>query len=156
MQLQNIVSIIGMVTGLSGLYIGLHEYIRQGRQKRFECYRGFQEQISARAVEFNLIGLLETDDPSLADISIQKRSEFIGLFESVSIALNSRLLSEEAVYNFFGYYTLQLDVSTHFWSGLGKDLPFWSEFNRLAKRMQRFHNKITKKIANKKSPVLTM
>jgi hypothetical protein len=58
MQLQNIVSIIGMVTGLAGLYIGLHEYIRQGRQKRFECYRGFQEKISAYAVEFNLIGVL--------------------------------------------------------------------------------------------------
>ena len=55
MQLQNIVSIIGMATGLAGLYIGLHEYIRQGRQKRFECYRGFQEQISN--MRFRIISL---------------------------------------------------------------------------------------------------
>jgi len=152
MQLQNIVSIIGMATGLSGLYIGLHEYLRQGRQKRFECYRAFHADITGRAAQHNLIELLEHKDPALADLSIQERSEFIGLLESVSVALNSHLISESSAYNFFGYYILQIDDSAHFWSGLGKDLPFWSEFNRLAKRMNRFHNKI----ANKKSPVLTM
>ncbi len=99
-QLQNIVSIIGLATGLSGLYIGLHEYLRQGRQKRFECYRAFHADITERAAKHNLIELLEPDDPALADLSIQARSEFIGLLEPVSIAINSHLISEAAVYNF--------------------------------------------------------
>lgn len=127
-----VASIITLVTFVTGVA----QYIRQGHQQRatqfVEMRRRFLEDASFR----DILNLLASDHPTLKDVPIQDRRNFVGFLEEVALMVNSRVLRPEVAHYMFGYYVLLADGSDHFWDGLDKSSEYWSLFRTFAARMK--------------------
>lgn len=127
-----VASIVTLITFMTGVV----QYVRQGRQMRatqfVEMRRRFLEDLTFREI----LNLLPTDDPQLAQIPVQLRRNLVGFFEEVALMVNSKAIGEQVAHYMFGYYVNMVDGSTHFWEGLDKKSEYWALFRAFASRMR--------------------
>ncbi len=134
--LKDISIVIAGAIALITFVTGTMEYRRRGKQERAETFvhmrRRFQESPTFR----HILDLVTTDDPTLANISIQDRRNLVGFLEEVGLLVNSGLLKPEVARLMFGWYVELVDQSQHFWTGLEPDSDYWHLFRRFAERMR--------------------
>lgn len=142
-----VVAAVAAAIALATFIRALVEYQQQGRQKRADRFFELRERLKSRE-EFlrlaELLGLEAIPDAAgqaasheLAETPFRVKSEYLGLFEEVAIAVNSRLVDLNVAHYMFGYYAILCQRSDAFWSGVNRLSPYWAVFNDFCDRMSR-------------------
>lgn len=131
------VSIIvaGVVT-LITFMMGVIQYTRQGHDARATQFVQMRRRFLEDPAFRELLNLLASDDPKLAQMPIQDRRNFVGFFEEVALMVNSKIIKPGVAHYMFGYYVLLVDRSEHFWEGLDRQSVYWEVFRQFAAQMR--------------------
>ncbi len=147
---RNIAIIIGTFVTLLTLIKGIYEYTRQLAQKRSEQYTEMRKRFRESKVIFKLIGMLETNDSNLAEVSWSEKVELLGFYEEVSwsekvellgfyediaLMVNSGIIKRNVAFYMFGYYAIRCWESEYFWNDVNRDSPYWSLFRNFVNEM---------------------
>jgi len=133
---KDITTIIGVLIAAIALIKGVLEYVRQGAQKRAEYFLAMQKRLVENETFLNILNLLEFDDPKVTEIPFKHKRELLGLFEEVSIMLNSGLIRKSVAHYMFGYYAVDCWESDAFWRGMDRNSPHWIVFKNFALEMK--------------------
>ncbi|MCC5615018.1 hypothetical protein LC605_07985 [Nostoc sp. CHAB 5836] len=133
---RNIAIIIGTFVALVTLMKGIYEYTRQLAQKRSEQYAEMRKRFRESEVIPKLIGMLETDDSNLAEVSWSEKVELLGFYEDIALMVNSGIIKRHVPFYMFGYYALRCWESEYFWYDVNRDSPYWSLFRNFVKEMK--------------------
>jgi hypothetical protein len=135
MRIADYVAITTTLVALATLWKTLTEYIRQGTERRADRFLAMRTRLRTNPDFLNICELLETDDPSLRDVPLIQKDNFIGFFEELALLWNSKIFSDEVVYYMFGYFALACWRSENFWSDLNRDQVLWSHFRDFVERL---------------------
>ena len=124
--------VVGGIAALTTFLTGLAEYARQANLRRGEAFIAMRRRFLEDPLFREILNLLDSDDPRLADLPVQDRRNFVGLLEEVAIMVESRMIRPEIAHYMFGYYVLLADDSQHLWPGLRKEDRYWTLFRRYA------------------------
>jgi hypothetical protein len=127
-----IAGIIALVTFVASTW----ENIRRGRQERAANFVLMRRRFLETPQYREILDLLNHNDPSVANVSVQERRNFIGFLEEVAMMVNSRLIRRSVAHYMFGHYALLAARSEFLWSGLNKESPYWSVFWVFAREME--------------------
>ncbi len=116
------------------------EYMKQGAQKRYEMFNQIRQRFKQDEMFKEICDLLERDDHKLRDIPFKEKRDFLGLFEEISLMLNSNLLSKEVAHYMFGYYAIRCWHSDNFWHDVNRDSIYWIVFKKFATDMKIIEN----------------
>jgi hypothetical protein len=139
----------GLVT-LATFVKAIFEYKLQGRQKRAELFDKFRTILKTKSEMVKISSLLEQDDKTLTNIPLIDRYYFLGFYEQIAIAMNSKLIKKDVVHYMFGYFALRCWYSQNFWKGINRDSYYWSVFKKFVDIMQELENRNLKKCWLKK------
>jgi hypothetical protein len=114
---------------------GIYEYTRQLAQKRSEQYAEMRKRFRESKVIFKLIGMLETNDSNLAEVSWSEKVELLGFYEDIALMVNSGLIKHNVAFYMFGYYAIRCWESEYFWNDVNRDSPYWSLFRNFVNEM---------------------
>ena len=146
---QAIVPTIAALGTFGTFLYGAREYHRQGRQKRAETFfrwnkwfdseEGFGSLIDGESI----LQYVERDDKRLSEVSWHQREKLIAFFEEIALAVNSGLLDPDVATYMFGYYTLKVKRSEHFWKGLDNpDEGYWKLWNYFARMVDERYERV--------------
>lgn len=133
---RNIAIIIGTFVALVTLMKGIYEYTRQLAQKRSEQYAEMRKRFRESEVISKLIGMLETNDSNLAEVSWSEKVELLGFYEDIALMVNSGIIKRNVAFYMFGYYALRCWESEYFWDDVNRDSPYWSLFRNFVNQMK--------------------
>ncbi|NDJ22855.1 hypothetical protein GS682_14665 [Nostoc sp. B(2019)] len=133
---RNIAIIIGTFVALVTLMKGIYEYTRQLAQKRSEQYAEMRKRFRESEVISKLIGMLETNDSNLAEVSWSQKVELLGFYEDIALMVNSGIIKRNVAFYMFGYYALRCWESEYFWDDVNRDSPYWSLFRNFVNEMK--------------------
>lgn len=132
--LKDVSIVVAGVVALIGLLASAWEYRLRGRVERakhfVELRRRFLEDPSFR----DILELLATDDPGLAEIPLQARRNFIGFLEELGLMVNSAMIKEDVAHYMFGHYIGLAARSRNLWAGLDPESRYWKVFWSTARR----------------------
>lgn len=133
---------IAALIAICTFFFGVIQYRRSNMLKRAELYFEIENRFFENEQFRKIVALLENDDPALAEIALQDRIFFLGLYEQVAIMLNSKLMRKELAHYMFGFYAVKALESEHFWSDghLDKKNPYWTVFRSFAGEMKQYHS----------------
>lgn len=130
--------VIGGAAALVTLAVGLVEYGKRNEERKavtfVEMRRRFLENPEFQAI----LLLLDTDDPALAQIPLQRRRNFLGFLEELALLVRSKAIRPEVAHYMFGRYVRLAERSVNLWSGMDRDDPFWALFRLYAAEGERF------------------
>lgn len=135
--LKDLAIILGGLVALITFLSGVLEYARQGHQQRAQHFVQMRRRFLETPQYREILDLLASDDPTLAQVSIQEKRNFVGFLEEVALMMNSKIINREVAHYMFGYYVLLCKRSKHFWEGLDRESVYWSVFRRFAAEMER-------------------
>jgi len=130
----------GSIVGLFTFTTAVLEYVRQGRQTRAQQFIEMERRFRENQDFAEIIELLETDDPRLAQMPVIERRGFLAFFEEVALMVNSRLLRPQVAHYMFAYYLDLCMKSENLWMGIKRDDTFWTllhDFHRQLQSMTR-------------------
>jgi hypothetical protein len=127
--------IIAGIVALSTFLSGVVEFVRQGRQRRAENLVQMRRRFLETPQYREILDMLQSGDPRIADSSIQERRNFVGFLEEIALMVNSRLIRPEVAQYMFGYYVLLVARNEAFWSGLKRGDVYWTLFDHFAEQM---------------------
>jgi len=133
---KDVATILGSVIALLVLGKGVFEYASQGAQKRAEQFFAIRARLKDNESFKEICDLLERDDPSLASIAFKEKRDFLGLFEEVTLLMNSRLIRKPVAHYMFGYYAIRCWESEHFWADVNRESPYWAAFRKFVAEMR--------------------
>jgi hypothetical protein len=137
---KDIATIAGILIAAIAFIKGVFEYLRQGAQKRAEYFLTIQKRLVENATFLTILELVEFDDPKVADIPFKDRRELLGLFEEVSLMLNSGLIRDSVAHYMFGYYAVDCWENDNFWRDIDRTSPHWVVFKNFALQMKALGN----------------
>ena len=126
----------GGIIALVTFFFGYLEYLRQGRQHSAAAFVQMRRRFLESDRFQHILKLLSDDDPSVREISIQDRRNFIGFFEEIALMVNSKMIRLDTAHYMFGYYVLLSDRSSHLWEDLDRSSTYWTVFNEFARVMR--------------------
>src|SRR5688572_11619154 len=112
----DLATIGGTVVALCVLAKGVLEYAAQGAQKRAEQFFAIRGRLKDNQSLKEICDLLELDDPGLAHVAFKDKRDFLGLFEEVTLLMNSGLIRKPVAHYMFGYYAIRCWESVNFWT----------------------------------------
>lgn len=132
--LKDVSIVVAGAAALIGLLASASEYLLRGRVERakqfVELRRRFLEDPSFR----DILELLDSDSPLLAEVPLQSRRNFIGFLEELGLMVNSRLVKVKVAHYMFGHYIGLAAKSRHLWAGLDPESRYWTMFWHTAKK----------------------
>lgn len=147
MENFNIYGVITSVIALCTFIKALMEYIKQGKQKRAELLEKYRIKFLNEKV---INKFIEEDDEELKKIERIDRYYYLGLFEEISVLLNSQIFKTDVVHYFFGYYAIKTSKSVNFWEDINQDSIYWKEFNKFSLLMEDYDKRFIKQKESKK------
>ena len=134
---KEVATIVGVAVALVTLLKVLVEYTRSSVLRRVEYVAKVKEQFLQDAAFAKITELLETDDPSLGEVSPRDKWRYLYFFEEVALLLRARLIHDKVACYMFGYYAVQCDRSCWFWSpSFPKKKDYWLLFFDFVERMK--------------------
>lgn len=137
---KDLAIILAGVVAVTTFFSGVLEYARQGHQHRAEQFVQMRRRFLETELFREILNLLATDDPRLAEVPIQDRRNFGGFLEEVALMVNSGLIRPRVAFYMFGDYVVLADKSQHFWAGLDKGGPYWTVFRQFAQLVREMSN----------------
>nr|WP_290224336.1 hypothetical protein [Trichocoleus desertorum] len=132
---RNLAIIAGTFIAACTLVKAVREYARDNAQKRAEQYSELRKQFKENERFQELLEKLDKDDPSLEGLPYAEKTDFLGFYEDIALAVNSGLLKKEVVHYMFGYYAIRCWKSQNFWSNLERNSHYWALFKHFALEM---------------------
>ena len=129
---KDIALVIGGVAALTTFLTGLVEYARQANLRRGEAFIAMRRRFLEDPLFREILNLLDSDDPRLAQLPVQDRRNFVGFLEEVALMSRSKMIRPEVAHYMFGRYVCLADASQHLWKGLNKEDRYWTLFRRYA------------------------
>ncbi|MEB3310347.1 MAG: hypothetical protein VKJ02_08940 [Snowella sp.] len=139
---RNLAIIFGTIVATVTLVKGLFEYMGQNAQKRAECYIEMREKFKENDRFQKMFELLENDDPELANLSYDKKMDFLGFYEDIALMINSNLLKKPIAHYMFAYYAIKCWNSKYFWSDINRDSAYWSLFQDFVSQMKKMEKSL--------------
>jgi hypothetical protein len=139
--ISQIVSILAGFVALGVFVKAIIEYKLQGRQKRAELFDKFRTILKTEPEMVRISSLLEQDDSALTNIPLHDRYYFLGFYEQLAIAMNSKLIKKDVVHYMFGYFALRCWSSQNFWKGINRNSYYWIVFKKFVNTMQELENR---------------
>jgi hypothetical protein len=133
---KDISIIIAGIVAISTFLSGVVEFVRQGRQHRAENLVQMRRRFLETPQYREILDMLQSGDPRVAEASIQERRNFVGFLEEIALMVNSHLIRPEVAQYMFGYYVLLVARNEEFWKGLQRGDVYWTLFNHFAKQME--------------------
>ncbi|HSS42222.1 MAG TPA: MoaD/ThiS family protein [Solirubrobacterales bacterium] len=142
-----VIAAVGAVIALGSLVQASFEYVKRGRMERmqvfFDLRRRLKEPELGRIAELIDEARTSSDEEKsrtaerrLADISLRKKRDYLGLFEEVGLAMEKGLIEPEIAHYMFGYYALHCVGCDAFWIDVGRWNPYWDRFYEFCERME--------------------
>lgn len=138
---RDLAVIAGTVVAIVTFIKAVVEFTRQNKQKRAEQYIDLRDAFKGNRRFDKLFGLLETDDPSLAQIPFHIKQDFLGFYEDIALLVKSGLMRRTVAHYMFAYYAIRCWNSENFWKGMNKNSPYWWLFRHFAEEMQAIEEK---------------
>jgi hypothetical protein len=138
----SVIEAAGVIGSILFLYF---EYRRQNKLARSQFFFEKEKDFKSSPKMQRIVHCIEETPEELHDILVEDKYEYIGLFEHIAFALNSKVISKAAAFNFFGHYAIQCADCDEFWSDLDRDSIYWSVFFRFVNEMRAFQKKVLKK-----------
>ncbi|MGN6201708.1 MAG: MoaD/ThiS family protein [Solirubrobacterales bacterium] len=137
----------GAAVALGSLVQASFEYVKRGRLERmqvfFDLRRRLKEPELGRIAELIDEARTSSDEERsktaerrLADISLRKKRDYLGLFEEVGLAMEEGLIEAEVAHYMFGYYALHCAGCDAFWIDVGRWNPYWDRFYEFCEKME--------------------
>src|SRR5215475_409388 len=110
---------------------GITELQRQNAVKRFEIFQAMDKRFDERDFA-DLRRLLDEKwllDGKFSSYDVETKLNFAAFFEELAVSVNSKVMSKEVAFYFFGHYALTCENTLTFWEGKGmipRDHPLWS------------------------------
>ncbi len=134
---------VGLLTALKALV----EYREQGIQKRTEQFLDLRYRFVTNEAFMRLADLIdlanqpETEKDAsdkLAVLPLHEKRRYVGFFENVALAVNSKAVASEVADYMFGYYARACWDCDAFWSGeMGNKVhPYWALFATFCRDMK--------------------
>jgi hypothetical protein len=136
MTISEVATVVGPIVAIGLLFKGIAEYTAQGRQRRAEHFLAIRGRLKNNESFKAICDLLENDDPSLAEIAFKEKRDFLGLFEEVTLLMNSRLIRKSVAHYMFGYYAIRCWESRNFWTDVNRDSSYWAAFRAFVDEMK--------------------
>jgi len=151
-----ITTFFGLIT-LGTFIKALIEFRLQGRQKRAELYNKFDKVFDEESIK-RIVDLVETNidnnnESAIKALPLIDRYYFLGFFEQISLAVNSKLLSKKVVYYMFGKFALNCWNTESYWDGIDKYSHEWYIFRCFVLEMEKEEKRMQNTI-NYKTPKL--
>jgi len=74
------------------------------------------------------------------DIPLIDRYYFLGYYEEIAIAMNSKLIKNDVAHYMVGYFAIRCWESENFWKGINRKSYYWSVFKKFVDTMQKLEN----------------
>ncbi len=132
-----ILTSIGGVIALATLIKAILEYRIQGKQKRAELFEKYKVTLRTEKRLSRISSLLEGDSEELSRIPKDDRYYFLGFYEKIAIATNSKLIRKEISHYMFSYFAIACYDSENFWKGINKESYYWKVFIDYAVEMKK-------------------
>ena len=129
---KDLAIILAGLVALTTFLTGVSEYFRQSHLRRAEQFVQLRRRFLETELFRQILNLLPTDDPKLAEVPLQDRRNFLGFLEEVALLTNSGLIRREVSNYMFGHYVLLADKSAYLWDGLDKPSRYWTLFRNFA------------------------
>ena len=140
-MLTIIVAISAGIVALATFIKAVIEYRLQGRQKRAELFDKFRTTLKNDPRVVQITSLLEKDDKTLSAIPLIDRYYFLGYYEEIAIAMNSKLIKKDVAHYMVGYFAMRCWESENFWEGINRNGYYWSVFKKFVDTMQELENR---------------
>ncbi len=140
---KDLAIILGGLVAFTTFATGVLEYTRQNHLRRADQFVQMRRRFLESPLFRDILNRIAANDPSLAEMSVQDRRNFIGFLEEVALMTNSGLIRREVAHYMFGYYVLLADGNEHLWSGLDKQSRYWTMFRNFADSMRVFESALT-------------
>jgi hypothetical protein len=128
-NIKDIATIVGVVIAVVTLLKGYLEYRRNACLARIQHFSDLKKEFKEDPVITKITELLETKDPTLADVSRQEKWRFLCFFEEITILLRAGLITDVLACYMFGYYAILCDRSEYFWTeSFLRDEEYWLLF----------------------------
>jgi hypothetical protein len=109
------------LVGLGAFTAALLEYRRTNTLRRAEFFYKIHDRLYNDKLYNRICKMIVEDSDKLASISITDKINFTGLFDEISLLVNSNLLDIRIVDNLFGFYIFECWNNNSFWVGLDRD-----------------------------------
>lgn len=134
---NDILLLLTIIATILGIFRGLQEYVKQGREKRARTFFELEKEFFDKEITREICKLLENDNIQLQNIIYEEKINFLGFFEKIALLINSDLIKEEVASYVYGFYVIKCYESINFWSEeMEKDSQYWRLFHSFALRMK--------------------
>jgi len=134
---KDVSTIAGTVIALVVLLKGMFEYSAQGAQKRAEQFFAIRNRLKENDTFKEICDLLEHDEEALRNIAFKEKRDFLGIFEEVTLLMNSGLIRKTVAHYMFGYYAIRCWESENFWCDVNRHSAYWAAFRTFVDEMKR-------------------
>jgi hypothetical protein len=133
---KDLAIILGGMVAFTTFVTGVLEYAKQNHLRRAEQFVEMRRRFLETPLFRDILNRIVADDPSLAEMPVQDRRNFIGFLEEVALLTNSGLIRPDVAHYMFGYYVLLSDRNEYLWAGLDKPGRYWTLFRSFAETMR--------------------
>ena len=137
-----IVASLGFVVGVVTAVRGYLEYVNQNALKRFEKFQELRRRFKENEEFRTICYLLDTGEAELRNFGFKAKRDFLGFFEEVALAHNSKLVNDDVAHYMFGYYAVRCYESQLFWAEVNRESYYWSLFTAFAKKMRDIESRV--------------
>jgi hypothetical protein len=131
------ITFLGVIVAIISFYIALKQYNNINRFKKGEYFLNLRNKFRENA-DFNFIRQRIELNENIPENYIIHLYTYIGFFEDLQIAINSKFIDKKMVCYLFGYYIINCDnyIRNNNEIDIDLDLPLWAAFNELKMTMQ--------------------
>lgn len=124
------ITLIGVTVTFTSIIIALRQYRDAKNFKKASFFIDLRDRFKTNQ-QFSNIRRVLGNGGNINEINQTDKYDYVGFFEELQIAINSKFIKPELVYYLFGYYIIQCDEAEL----IDRELPLWGAFKELANKM---------------------
>ena len=82
---NDVLLLLTIIATLLGIFKGLQEYIKQGKEKRAQTFFELEKEFFDKEITRQICKFLESDSVELKNISYEEKIKFLGFFEKIAL-----------------------------------------------------------------------
>jgi len=137
-EVSILIAVVGTITTL---IIGLVKFRLYSKQKHFERFQELRRKLTENEKLRQICDYLDFKDPKIETVDYKDKYDFIGIFEDITIMMNSGLIKKEIVYYMLAYYAIRCSENDPFWKNINRQAPYWRLFHDFALQMKELEKK---------------
>ena len=135
-----VAELVGSAVALVTLIKGTMEYLKQGAQMRADLYLRMSDKFDSFRDICTLLDnpMDAASSTGLSSLAFDRKREFLGFYEELSLMTRSGLMKPAVVHYMFGYYAIRCWESEGFWNpgGPSRKSQYWAIFASFVQQMK--------------------